>query len=482
MAEARVENNKTLLVVDDNEDNLELLSRRLERRGYSVLQASGGKQALEMLLGNTPIDLVVLDVMMPEVTGLDVLSELRKTRSAAELPVIVATAQTDPDDVVRALDLGANDHVAKPIDFDVLVARIRVQLRDSMRAGPIRSLPPGSNPVFDAKYELREKLGTGGFGSVYRARHLALDTVVAIKVLHAHLLDSDTMRQRFTIEGISACRVRHPNAVAVLDAGTTDQGAPYLVMELLEGTSLQEELNRVGVLTVRRTAEIVIPVCEVLQAAHEAGVIHRDIKPGNIMLVQTPRGEVVKVLDFGIAKLMDEVRDTAVTAGDQIVGTPHYMAPERLLARPSDGRSDVYSVGAMLYQMLSARFAFGSVNTPLSQALRQLQGAVGVERIRPELPRSVADIVMRCLAADPERRPTLFEVADALRESARTHIEEVWPPVLLDVGPPDGIPDLSSASGYAKTVALIRDAVESLGEPSAEPASPSPTTKRGNPK
>jgi serine/threonine protein kinase len=329
------------------------------------------------------------------------------------------------------------------------------------------SLPPEASVRFDAKYEIKDKLGTGGFGSVYRAHHRPLDTFVAIKVLHAHLIDSDTMRQRFAIEGISACRVRHPNAVGVLDAGTTDQGAPYLVMELLEGKSLQQELADAGVLSVRRTAEIVIPVCEVLEAAHEAGVIHRDIKPANIMLVSSAHGDVVKVLDFGIAKLMDEVFDGAVTAGDQIVGTPHYMAPERLLARTCDGRSDVYSVGAMMYQMLSGRFAFGSASTPLSQALRVIQGGISLDRIRPALPSSVVHIVMRCLAADPELRPTLVEIVDVLRV-ASDHVEEVWPPELIDVRPPDES-DLPPASGYAQTIALIRDAAESLARPSDEP-------------
>jgi CheY-like chemotaxis protein len=458
----------TLLVVDDNEDNLELLTMQLEDKGYAVLRATSGEQALSILAGDSAVDLVVLDVMMPGVSGLDVLAELRKTRSSAQLPVIVATGRTDPNDVVRALDLGANDHVAKPIDINILLARIRAQLRDS-RVEPVRqSTTPEAGLVFDTKYEIKEKIGTGGFGTVYRARHRALDTFVAVKVLHAHLIDSDTMRQRFAIEGISACRVRHANAVAVLDAGTTDQGAPYLVMELLEGKSLQQELADAGVLRVQRTAEIAIPVCEVLEAAHEAGVIHRDIKPGNIMLVSAARGDVVKVLDFGIAKLVDEVFDSVVTAGDQIVGTPHYMAPERLLARTCDGRSDVYSVGAMLYQMLSGRFAFGSANTPLSQALRVLQGGVSLEQIRPALPTSVVEIVMRCLAADPELRPALSEIAEVMR-AASDHVEEVWPPQLIDVQLPDEVAADLPASGYAQTVALLRDAAENLARPSEPP-------------
>jgi len=461
---------KTLLVVDDSEDNLELLSIFLEGRGYAVMRATSGAEALSILDQNV-VDLVVLDVMMPGVSGFDVLREVRKTRSSGQLPVIVATGRTGPDDVVRALDLGANDHVAKPIDIEILHARIRAQLRDSLRAEPRTesrsSQAPDAGAPLDGKYEMLDKLGTGGFGTVYRARHRALDTMVAIKVLHSHLLDSDAMRQRFAIEGISACRVRHPNAVVVLDAGTTEAGAPYLAMELLEGKSLQEELAQAGVLRVRRTAEIMITVCEVLEAAHEAGVVHRDIKPANIMLVTSPRGETVKVLDFGIAKLMNEVFEGAVTLGDQIVGTPHYMAPERLLTQTCDGRSDVYSVGATMYQMLTGRFAFGTANTPLAQAVRALLGGNSLERTRPDLPPNIVHLVMRCLSAEPELRPTLAEIASVLRDTS-DYVEEVWPPVVVDLEEATE-ESLASASGYAETVALLRNAAENLARPSEPP-------------
>jgi len=463
---------KTLLVVDDNEDNLDLLARRFERKGYTVLRASGGREALE-LLKSTPVDLVVLDVMMPEVTGLDVLRELRRSRSPAEIPVIVATAQTDSVDVVKALDLGANDHVSKPVNFEVLLARVRSQLRqrESLRA-TAASLPPGTGGVIGQKYELKEKLGTGGFGTVYRARHVALDTFVAVKVLHSHLLDSEATRARFAREGISACRVRHPNAVVVLDAGTTEDGSPYMVMELLEGVSLLDELSRKKVLPVRRAAEIALPVCEVLEVAHAAGVIHRDIKPANIMLARTARGELIKVLDFGIARLVDEVLEGGpVTAGDQVVGTPHYMAPERLLGRTADERSDLYSVGAMLYQMLCARLPYGSGGaTPLGQALRQLQSsAVPVDRIRPGVPRELSEAVMRSLDADADRRPTLAQLCGVLR-AVSEHVEATWPPTLLD---PEPTRDSfgPSASGDETTIAVASDessAVKPTGGQRAE--------------
>jgi serine/threonine protein kinase len=164
---------------------------------------------------------------------------------------------------------------------------------------------------------------------------------------------------------------------------------------------------------------------------------------------------------------MTDVFEGAVTAGDQIVGTPHYMAPERMLTQTCDGRSDVYSVGATLYQMLTGRFAFGTANTPLAQAVRALLGGVGLERVRPDLPPNIVHVVTRCLAAEPELRPTLSEVASALRDASE-YVEEIWPPVLIDLEEPTE-EGLASTSGYAQTVAILRNAAENLARPSEPP-------------
>jgi serine/threonine-protein kinase len=221
-------------------------------------------------------------------------------------------------------------------------------------------------------------------------------------------------------------------------------------MELLEGPSLLDLLSKERVLRVRRAAEIAVPVCEVLKAAHEAGVIHRDIKPANILLAQSARGETVKVLDFGIAKLMDEVRDSApVTAGGQVIGTPHYMAPERLVGAQADERSDIFSVGALLFQMLSGRLPFGFANSsPLRQALQQLQSSpLQLASVRADLPHELTQVVMRCVLYEPSMRPTLAELSHTLRRMAETWQEPCWPPALAeDQGEAD------EASGRATTV------------------------------
>jgi CheY-like chemotaxis protein len=246
----------TLLVVDDNEENRDLLSRRLIKKGFQVLVAEGGRQALS-IVEDQPVDLVLLDIMMPDISGIQVLEELRKTRSAAELPIIMATAKTESEDVVQALELGANDYVTKPIDFPVVLARVQAQLRvkkskraqqaaqqaeavQRMLAGP--EARPGG--LIAERYRLESRIGSGAFGTVYRAIHLELDSAVAVKVLQTGMSAEADSVARFRREGISACRVRHPNAVQVLDFGVTSGGTAYLVMELLEGHSVLEELLR----------------------------------------------------------------------------------------------------------------------------------------------------------------------------------------------------------------------------------------------
>ncbi len=423
-----------VLVVDDHEDNLDLLRRRLERRGYDVGTVTNGADALQVIESGD-VDLVILDVMMPGMSGLEVLETVRRTRSAQDLPVIMATAKAESSDVIEALDRGANDYVVKPIDLDVLLARMRVCLRNIT---PRSERPPadseiGQGSVLDRKYELEDRIGVGGFGTVYRATHVALKKPVAVKVLHEHLLSSEKAVKRFAQEGISACRVQHPNAVAVLDAGTTSSGVPYLVMELLEGPTLAQELEATGVFRLARCASIAAPICAALEAAHREGIVHRDVKPANVVLSQGARGdEIVKVLDFGIAKLVESRAGGPATL-DEIAGTPQYMSPERLLGEGCDWRSDVYSVGVTIYVMLttSLPFVYKSDNV-LAQALQQVRDRPRhLSQLRPDLPSDLTSVVMSALDRSPSGRPELAELVGALEHFAASWTEPEWPPVAL---------------------------------------------------
>ncbi|MEM7582284.1 MAG: protein kinase [Acidobacteriota bacterium] len=416
----------TLLVVDDNQDNRDLISRRLHRAGYTVLVAENGPEGLE-LIQQGGVDLVILDVMMPGLSGIEVLQLVRKNHTASELPIIMATAKNQSEDMVEALSHGANDYVTKPLDFPVVLARVEAQLRtraaSRTQAKPeavvsFAKLGPGA--VLAEKYRLEAELGAGSFGSVFRATHLAFQQPVAVKILQAPVEKSSETLARFRQEGASAFRLQHPNVVSVLDFNLTGSGVAFLVMELLEGHSLEQELGRRGVLSLGRCASIVQAVCSALTEAHAVGIIHRDIKPANVFLHQTRRGEVVKILDFGIAKLVDEAAmEQQLTLDEGILGTPAYMAPERLSGNDYDGRSDVYSLGVLLYQLLTGRLPFESErNEAMAVAMMHLTTPPRpLGELRPDLPTALVAQIMGTLNKDPALRPTAAALAPRLTEA-----------------------------------------------------------------
>jgi CheY-like chemotaxis protein len=413
----------TILVVDDLPANRDILARRLERSGFRVLQAGSGVEALQ-LIGRSAIDCMLLDIAMPGMTGLDVLREVRAERSSALLPVIMVTAKTDSEDVVEALSLGANDYVTKPVDFPVALARIKAHLRTRSAAqveanagfepqAPAHAVP---GAVLGGRYRLDSLIGGGSFGSVFRARHLELGHDVAVKVLGTSAGTDPEALARFRREGASACRVQHPNVVAVLDFSVNASGVAYLVMELLEGHSLEREIETRGHLSPRRCAEVLVPVCSALAAAHAAGVVHRDVKPSNVFLHRTAAGEVPKVLDFGIAKIAgDTALGRSITLDGSLLGTPAYMAPERFRRGPYGPKSDVYSVGTVLYEMLSGRLPFMPVSAdPLALVAMQTEDEPPALPHFPDVTPALEALVRTALAKDPDARPGADQLARRL--------------------------------------------------------------------
>jgi DNA-binding response OmpR family regulator len=408
----------SVLVVDDLPANVDLMARRLERSGFRVLTASDGPQALQ-ILREQAVDVVLLDIMMPGMTGLEVLRRIRSTWSMAVLPVIMVTARTDSADHVEALGLGANDYVTKPVDYPVALARIQAQLRTREEARTATTRPEESEPrsaaqagpgsILGRHYRLESRLGGGSFGTVFRARHLELDRAVAVKVLSTSAGTDPEALARFRREGASACRVSHPNAVTVLEFGVNAGGVAYLVMELLEGHSLDVELEEKSRLPPRRCAEILVPVCGALGAAHAASVLHRDIKPSNIFLHRRGREEVPKILDFGIAKIAGASAIAQnLTVDGSLLGTPAYMAPERFRRDPYGPPSDIYSLGTVLYEMLSGRLPFvPSSADPLALVVMQMEDAPPPLRdLFPDVSPGLEALVRTALAKEPGLRPT----------------------------------------------------------------------------
>ncbi len=403
----------SILVVDDNPVTRVLCSRVLGREGYEVMLAEDGIEALR-LVKEKPVDLVLLDVMMPGLDGFDVLEALRKIYPSGRLGILMVTAKDQSEDVVRAFKLGADDYITKPLDVPVMVARIKVQLRsrpigDKAPPQSLLELRPGS--VLEEKYRLESPIGQGNFGTVYRATHLTLKRPVALKVF-SRGIQTGGSGARFRREAISACRIDHPNAVKVLDLSVTSGGAPFLVMELLEGRSLAEELRREGCLTLARCVELLAPICDVLSEAHDLGIVHRDVKPQNIFLHQGRQGEVVKMLDFGIAKLIDDSALEEKVTLDGLVGTPTYMAPERFSGGACDAGADIYSLGVMLYEMLTGRRPFESEGDLFKLIVLHMdESPVPPSELRPELSPAIEQVVLDALAKESDQRPSAADLA-----------------------------------------------------------------------
>jgi serine/threonine protein kinase len=264
--------------------------------------------------------------------------------------------------------------------------------------------------TFDEKYRLDEPLGGGGMGTVYRATHLLIDRPVAVKVLSQRFVGDETAHQRFRREARAAGRMQHPNAVTVTDFGTTADGYLYIVMELLEGRTLRDLLAHEAPLDPARAVSLMLQTCSAVGAAHDAGLIHRDLKPPNIFIEQRPNlPATVKVLDFGVAKFAVEEHDDdykTLTQVGAIIGTPRYMSPEQCSgAAPLTAASDVYSLGIILYEMLTGAVPF-SADTPLAVALKQVSQPPRPPReIVTSIPVELERVVLHALAKDPSARP-----------------------------------------------------------------------------
>ena len=269
-------------------------------------------------------------------------------------------------------------------------------------------------------YHILDLLSVGGMGRVYRAQQSALGRTVAVKIIHPHLLSDENSALRFMTEARAASQLNHPNSVAVFDFGRTDDGQPYLVMEFLRGKDLARVAYEDGPLPFSRIVDVLRQVLAALGEAHDLGIVHRDLKPENVILEQLRRGgDFVKVVDFGLAKLKADAQAPAnVTSPGIVCGTPDYMAPEQGRGDAIDGRSDLYSVGVMLFQLLTGRLPF-EAESPTQVVMMHMTIPVPDPRqVSPErsIPEPLVEVVFRALSKDPrDRYQDAEELAEALR-------------------------------------------------------------------
>jgi tRNA A-37 threonylcarbamoyl transferase component Bud32 len=358
----------------------------------------------------------------------------------------------------------------------------------------VTDLTPGL--VLRGKYEILEKIGAGGMGAVYKARHLAFGELRAIKFVNTQLIADQEYLARFRSEAVLARRLQHPNAVRVEDLDATEDGRPFIVMEYVEGRSLRKVLRDEGAMPVERAVEIARQTCAALDAAHAIGIVHRDIKPDNIVLVQKDGKDVAKVLDFGLAKILEGFEGQAgqvSTLTGMVVGTPQYMSPEQGMASksaPPDGRADLYALGVVLYEMLTGRLPFYS-DSPVGLILKHVQvQPIPPHELAPDrgIPEDLSAILMKTLAKDREDRySTAGHMAAALSaynlptlQAAAPTGEQEAP--TAGVSRPVGAPTARPAAPTAPAAPALRKATHTPTAATAVPAArPRPPASRPAP-
>ncbi len=277
------------------------------------------------------------------------------------------------------------------------------------------------------RYSLLEIIGKGGMSAVYKVKDLKLNKYLAVKILLPHLMANPISHQRFQVEAQAASSLSHPNLIVTHDFGITDQGRPYLVMELLDGRSLSDILKSDKRLSLDRAVPIFIQICDALAHAHGKGVLHRDLKPSNVMVSTTDNGiDFVRLLDFGIAKVLpqDGAESIGLTQTGEVFGSPHYMSPEQCQGARLDGRSDLYSMGCLMYESLSGRPPFVGENVMETLLMQINDTPPDFKTIDPSLniPHQMELMVFKALAKNPDDR---YESAATLSEALRAYEQNV---------------------------------------------------------
>ncbi len=322
--------------------------------------------------------------------------------------------------------------------------------------------------TFLGRYQALRLLGEGGMGRAYLARQLDLGRQVVVKVMHDHIAADPKFRERFQREALLMARFQHPYAVALYDASLDDPQGPCIIMEYVRGISLEKllEANK-GRLSPGRVERLLNQLCEVLQAAHDQGIIHRDLKPTNLMVLEpdTPY-EKIKVMDFGLAKLIDgpNLKKISAPGTGYPLGTPRYLCPEQARGEPMDHRGDLYSVGIILYEMLTGKFPFQGtfpVDIMLAHSAENPRSFAEVGAAE-WVPPAVEAVVMACLAKDPGQRPQsareLAQLFLAALEHPEAQPETAMPPGASPAPPPLGDMDFDQKTVDANAVIYLMEA------------------------
>jgi serine/threonine protein kinase len=320
------------------------------------------------------------------------------------------------------------------------------------------------------RYQLELLLGTGGFGSVFRARHQHTEQLVALKTLRRQLSQDPQMVERFLREAKAAASVGSENIIRILDAGISPEGTAFLAMELLDGVDLKELATQSGPIAPRRLVDLVGQVLDALDAAHQKGIVHRDLKPANVFVVQKDGRDVAKLLDFGISKMSQAAEKVGLTMTGMGMGTPGYMAPEQFFdARNVDGRADLYSVGAMAYELFAGRLPIEAKSYPEMIIKVREEVPPPLHTLVPSLPPALCAAVDKALARKAEDRfAHARDFAAALRASAGG----IGTAAPVPAAPPSRATPMPAQAG-AESMLYGQTNKPSFGTPPPEPKPPS---------
>ncbi len=409
-----------VLVSDDDPQVLRLVGLILERAGHEVIMTSVARDVLD-LAPQGGIDAIVLDVVMPEVSGLELLEQLRQDPTTANIPVLMLSGLGAGADRVRGLSQGADDYLVKPFEPDELVLRIERLIAWRQRQGPgtprlvgefALGVPNSSKRHF-GRYEVLGKIGEGSMGTVYCGWDPRLERKVALKCVPLSESSLGTQRQELLTllrhEAVLIAKFSHPNIVAIYDMGDAE-GSAFVAMELIDGVSMAHYLKVRERIIAGHLIPIAVEIISGLIAAHAHGVIHRDVKPSNVLL---GRDGSVKVTDFGLAYVMSGAK----TDSTQLYGTPGYVPPEALADEPYTKAGDLFGFGATLYQALSGRHPLAGANLR-ETILNTLRGNIQpLGELVPDAPPEFLRLIMDLLATDDHARPsgpTALEVLERL--------------------------------------------------------------------
>ncbi len=440
-----------LLVIEDDPVLRESITVFLQTEGFHVQSASDGEQGLRLAVAGN-FDLIMTDFVLPSLNGAEICRRLRG--QGVRTPVIMMTGEKREEiDKVLGLELGADDYLLKPIGMRELLARVHAVLRRSQpepdrpktTAGKTReclqchfenppgtrfcgrcgtSLVPGARPqvtptetvptpvsreltpgtTFARRYQIIEDLGHGGMGRVYKVFDTEVREKLALKLLNPEIAADEQTIERFRNELKLARTISHRNICRMHDLGR-EEGAYYITMEYVSGEDLKSLIHRIGALSIGKAVSIARQICEGLAEAHRVGVVHRDLKPQNIMI---DRDGNSRIMDFGIAR---SVKGKGITGANVMIGTPDYMSPEQVDGKDPDVRSDIYSLGIVLFEMLTGRLPFEG-ETPLSIAVKQKSEAPPDPRkFNPQIPEALKQAVLKCLDKSRDKR---YQSAESL--------------------------------------------------------------------